>query len=208
MALLSCPECRRRISDSAVACPRCGSEFGSPEQLRQLAAAVGAARTTSRHRIIRRAMLFFVVGGVVGGSCGGISLGGKASGVLEARAEAYERDSRALTPFYARFLGTLWQESDSCFGAYIEAAKDQVRLSPLVAEWFRPRWQTGDYSTDEYLKHAFIRRVSDTSAANVMNDRLMFRRGSGLAQAAGYEEAERCCQARNWCDQTGRLRLP
>lgn len=29
MALIKCPECRRKISDSAISCPRCGYRLGA-----------------------------------------------------------------------------------------------------------------------------------------------------------------------------------
>jgi hypothetical protein len=43
MALIPCPECKKDISDKAVACPQCGLPLAKPRSLRQAALIGGAA---------------------------------------------------------------------------------------------------------------------------------------------------------------------
>lgn len=132
MALISCPECSKKISDKAISCPSCGRPLAKPEVAenptehapRQIAPTVALAKSRSVHIILG---LMFGGLGFHNFDSGRNLIGGIKTGLI-----LVTLFLDALTGFYSKFsfvllvLFTLWS-----LGEIIVVQKDAAGI-PMV----------------------------------------------------------------------------
>lgn len=84
MALISCPDCNKQVSDKAPACPQCGSPIATAEDIQRVGTGLTTTQQTSKRLKghLLTSGLIFAIGGIWTFASTGDPSGGSSIAVL------------------------------------------------------------------------------------------------------------------------------